>query len=101
MYWSRTHWASLVNGYSGYTPSDYSETVALMDAFPDTSSIARLRELDVRYILVHEAFYKHSEYVDLVSRLAGRPEVVPAGRFRDWDGQTQIFELRTGADQRN
>jgi hypothetical protein len=101
MYWSRTHWASLVNGYSGYTPPDYNETVALMDAFPDRASIAHLRKLDVRYILIHEAFYKHSEYVDLVSRLAARPDVAPAGRFRDWDGQTQIFELRNLADQQN
>jgi hypothetical protein len=94
MYWSTTHWSPLVNGYSGYFPPDYIGTLALLSAFPDEPSIARLRELGVRYVLMHESFYAHDEYVDLATAIAERPEFVAIGRFRDWDGPTQIFELR-------
>jgi len=98
MYWSTKHWASLVNGYSGYTPSEYFKTRDLMRRFPDRASIGRLRALGVRYVLVHEAFYKPRAYVDLMSRAATRTELLPVGRFRDWEGPTQIFEIRSPPD---
>jgi hypothetical protein len=85
-----------VNGYSGYTPGDAADTLKLMDAFPDDESVARLQALNVRYVLVHQAFYQHADYAGLMSEIARRPELVPAGRYRDWvNGETQIFELRT------
>jgi hypothetical protein len=94
MYWSTTHWSPLVNGYSGYTPPDYDETRALLRTFPDGPSIARLQAFDVRYIVVHEAFYSRDDYVDLVDRMAQRREIVATGRFYDWAGPSQIFEIR-------
>ena len=57
-YWSTSHWHPLVNGYSGYYPPDYIETLARMQTFPDDESIARLRRLDVRYVIVHCRFYQ-------------------------------------------
>ena len=65
-----------------------------MRNFPDDESIARLQALDVRYILVHEAFYKPAMYADLMIDLAERPELIPGGRYRDWLGPTQLFELK-------
>lgn len=94
MFWSIYHWHRLVNGYSGYTPNDVVDTMALMKTFPDDESVARLAELDVRYVLIHRAFYKPHEYVDLMDRAARRPELISGGRYRDWVGDTQIFELR-------
>jgi hypothetical protein len=95
MFWSTYHWHSLVNGYSGYTPADVIETTALMDSFPDPPSVARLKTLDVRYILVHQAFYKPAEYAALMDGLARWADLIPSGRYRDWVGaDTQIFELR-------
>lgn len=95
MFWSTYHWHPLVNGYSGYTPGDVVDTMMLMRTFPDDESVARLRDLDVRYILIHQAFYKQGKYADLMELMARRPELIPSGRFRDWaGGDTQIFELR-------
>lgn len=95
MFWSTYHWHPLVNGYSGYTPGDVVDTKALMQTFPDDESVARLGELKVRYVLVHQAFYKPREYAELMGLIARRPELIPGGRYRDWvDGDTQIFELR-------
>jgi hypothetical protein len=94
MYWSIHHWRPLVNGYSGYTPPEYNETRRLMRTFPDDASIRRLRTLDVRYIIVHQTFYEERNYAALMTRLMQRPEVTPFGRFRDWIGWADIFELK-------
>ena len=66
-----------------------------MQTFPDDESIGRLQRIGVKYVLVHQAFYKPGEYADLMGAAAGRSELVPSGRYRDWvGGETQIFELR-------
>ena len=96
MFWSTYHWHTLINGYSGYMPADAVDTMALMETFPDDESVKRLQSLKARYVLVHQAFYRPSDYADLMSEIARRPELIPSGRYRDWiDGDTQIFELRT------
>ena len=92
-YWSKAHWYPLINGYSGFTSKRYVDTLQLMLTFPDTLSVARLKELDVRYVLVHEALYKQKEFSELMVRMGGRPELVPQGRYRDWLGDTALFEL--------
>ena len=95
MFWSTYHWHSLVNGYSGYKPDDVVDTMTLMGTFPDDDSMARLTELHVRYILVHQAFYQQEDYANLMNEIAQRRELIPSGRYRDWvGGDTQIFELR-------
>jgi hypothetical protein len=94
MFWSTYHWHELVNGYSGYRPDDVVDTMALMQSFPDDESVARLQELGVRYVLIHQAFYPHDDYTDLLSEIAQRRELIPTGRYRDWVGDTQIFELK-------
>jgi hypothetical protein len=98
MYWSAQHLSRLVNGYSGMTPRDYVETLARMRTFPDAAAIARLRELDVRYILVHEFFFREQQRTALILELARRPELIPNGKYRNWVGTTQVFELKP-ADQ--
>ena len=95
MFWSTYHWQSLVNGYSGYKPEDSLATLKLMDNLPDDESIERLEKLNVRFILLHQAFYRQSEYGELLAAMAARPELIPSGQYRDWvGGNTQIFELR-------
>lgn len=94
MYGSTFHWHRLVNGYSGYEPPDYRETRERMRNFPDDASIARLNELGVRYVLVHQAYYKAEEFADVMHRILRRPELVPTGHYRDWIADTQIFELK-------
>ncbi len=95
MFWSTYHWQPLVNGYSGYTPPDVVDTMALMQTFPDDESVDRLKTLQVHYVLVHQAFYQPGAYSALMGQIAQWPELIPSGRYRDWTGSdTQIFELR-------
>ena len=94
MYWSTEHWHHLVNGYSGFSPPDYAETMMRMKHFPDERSIQRLRSLNVRYIVVHETFYRPRDHAALLVRLGQRQDISPVGKFRDWTGVAQVFELR-------
>jgi hypothetical protein len=91
--WSTTHWHPLVNGYSGYYPHSYFDTIQRMQTFPDDPSIDRLKTLGVRYIVVHEAFYEPAEYASLLERMLAQRQLKPTGRYRDPAGQAELFEL--------
>jgi len=98
MYQSIFHWHRLVNGYSGYEPPDYAETRQRMVTFPDDEAIGRLRELGVRYVLVHQAFYTVDDWPDRLERTMRRNDLIPIGRFRDWIADTYIFELKANSN---
>lgn len=91
--WSLWHWRPLVNGYSGYYPRDYLMTLLRMNVFPGEGTIDRLRAHDVRYIIVHRAFYDEERYTRLMLRMATRPDLKPWGSYRDTVGTADIFEL--------
>jgi hypothetical protein len=92
------HWRRLVNGYSGFLPTTYANTLVDMETFPDERSIARLRRLDVDYVVVRRAnFLTDDAYARattplLVSRDFGPPNVVGAGR-----DEAAVFALKPAA----
>ena len=91
--WSLQHWHPLVNGYSGYYPPDYIQTMLRMSAFPDDASMARLNAHHVRYIIVHKAFYTQERYTDLMLRMAAYPGLRPWGTYKDILDDASIFVL--------
>ena len=91
--WSLWHWKPLVNGYSGYYPPDYLFTALRMQAFPEEGTIDRLRGHDVRYVIVHRAFYDQESYTRLMLSIAAHPEFKPWGAYKDPVGTADIFEL--------
>lgn len=91
--WSLWHWRPLINGYSGYYPRDYLMTAMRMNVFPEEGTIERLRAHQVRYVIVHRAFYDQERYAALMLRLAVRPEFRPWGAYKDSVGSADIFEL--------
>ena len=94
MFSSVSHWFPLVNGYSGFIPEHYLETQELMRSFPDHASIARLKQLGTRYVIVHEHGYTSDEYLTIMMGLRARNDVVPFGHYGDVDGlRAELFEL--------
>ena len=87
------HWYPLVNGYSGYYPPEYSETVRRMETFPDDRSIARLRNIGVRYLILHPHRYAGDQYAALVERMSARSELRPYGTFPAEGGNADLFLL--------
>jgi hypothetical protein len=95
-FYSTMHWRPLVNGYSGYFPAEYDQTIHDMLDVPSSRSVARLRALTVRYIVVHETLFDEADAAKLLFEIQRRPEVFSfAGRYRDWTaGWADVFELK-------
>ena len=79
------HWRSLVNGYSGFLPLGYANTLVDLATFPDEKSVARLRRIPVDYVIVRRSNFDDAAYARLtVSLLASpgfsSPQVFGAGR---------------------
>ncbi len=92
-FWSITHWHPILNGYSGYYPQEFVDTVVRMEHFPDDRSLAQLAYSGVRYVVVHRAFYSADDFRDLMARIALRPELRPHGKFMDPVGECELFVL--------
>lgn len=95
--WSMQHWNPLVNGYSGYYPPDYVRTIVKMGTFGDDESIRWLRLHQVRYIVVHRAFYENPEdHARTLLAMASRPEFHSWGHYDDAYGPAELFVLEPG-----
>lgn len=97
MYWSKEHWLPLVNGYSGHASPTFGETAERVARFPDARSIAHLRALGVRYVVIHQAYYPETRYTPTLLELMRSPDFVPLGRYRDWVGTAEVFSLTPDA----
>jgi hypothetical protein len=108
LYVSTFDWQPRVNGYSGYEPIGYLQTVSDLSSFPSDAAIARLESLGVRYVVVDfpalaryrrggpDPAYYRWEYPDVATRaaeirdeIASRPELVLRADF----GDVAIYEL--------
>lgn len=87
------HWHPLVNGYAGYYPPEYVQTVSRMQRFPDEPSLAHLKNLGVRYVVVHRAAYPPQDFALLVQRMVGRAELRPYGTYPAYDGPADLYLL--------
>jgi hypothetical protein len=59
---STAHWQKTVHGYSGWRTVFHSQLYSDMQAFPDESSVARLSDIGVTYIVVHTDQYEGGEW---------------------------------------
>jgi hypothetical protein len=89
--WSTMHWHPIVNGYSGYYPFEFAQTVVRTEHFPDDQSIAQITNIGVRYIVVHRAFYEQAAYRALLDAISQRRELSPLGTYLDPLGECSLF----------
>lgn len=67
------HWRHLVNGYSGFLPTGYANTLADLETFPDDTSTARLRRLSVDFIVVRRRNFDEAGYARVAAALLAAP----------------------------
>lgn len=67
---SMAHWQKTVHGYSGFRAPFHDQLYLEMRHFPDESSITRLREVGVTYVVVHRELYSPEEWAIVEPRLA-------------------------------
>ena len=88
---STVHWRPLLNGFGGFAPPDFDNTVRLAGEFPSVPTVAWLQALGVGYVVVHTDRYADS------SRL--RQELDVLERRRDLmleatDGAIRLYRIR-------
>lgn len=69
MVYSTLHWKPMVNGYAGIEPDGYVRIRERMMSFPSEEFLELLREVDVRYIVVHRGGYGPNQWGRLQERL--------------------------------
>jgi hypothetical protein len=81
---STLHWKRLVNGYAGTEPEGYRVTREVMRDFPSDASMALLRSLNVRHVIVHLRGFGPNRRQALEDRLPGfSAELRETARFDD------------------
>lgn len=93
VFWSTTHWRTLVNGYSAYYPLSFLERAARLQRFPSDDTLAELRALQVRYVIVHPWAIEQPRRADVLERLSLRHDVTYLGSFADWRESAELFEI--------
>ncbi len=91
MVYSTLHWKPLVNGYAGIEPARYVKLRELARGFPSRELLDALREIGVRYVVLHRGGYGPLQWPRIESRLPDfRDELVPVASF----GEDTVYELR-------
>jgi hypothetical protein len=65
---STAHWQKTIHGYSGIRPALHQRLNLELTAFPDETSLRSLRELGVRYVVVHEQMYPPERRAEIEAR---------------------------------
>lgn len=78
LYYSTFHWKRLFNGYSGLFPPDYWANVETLQGFPSQESVALLRRLGVRYVIVHAAGFPADHLARMAARFGHYPALLRA-----------------------
>lgn len=94
LYTSTFHWKPMVNGYSGYFPPSYGRRLRVLESFPDARSIGHLMGEGVRYLVIHESFYKASSEPAAILLALQKLNLAPAARLHDGYGMAVVYELQ-------
>ena len=81
MLFSTIDWHPRVNGYSGYVPPGYAEDIDVLNTFPSPVSVERMRQLGVRYAVLHigAGQYTPQQVADIVAALPPGSTARPYG----------------------
>ena len=72
---SMAHWQKTIHGYSGFRAPFHDQLYRDLRQFPDETSITRLREVGVNYVVVHREWYAPEEWPGVESGLARFPQL--------------------------
>ena len=84
---STAHWFPIVNGFGRHEPPGHKEQMEVLARFPAPDAIARLRQIGVRYVVLHP------DRASELARAAGEAEQVPGVRLVAHDGSDFLFEV--------
>ncbi|MEA3460186.1 MAG: hypothetical protein U9R11_05900, partial [Chloroflexota bacterium] len=89
-YFSTYHWHPMIMGYSAFYPTLFWEGIEYVRHFPSAESIAYLRGLGVRYVIVHSDELEEEEWEAVQREVRNLGEtIVPLGNY----GPDHLYEL--------
>ncbi|MGH9333540.1 MAG: hypothetical protein ACRD21_07310, partial [Vicinamibacteria bacterium] len=90
MFWARHHdFRPTLNGDSGFIPMSHQWMKNAFARFPSNDSIALLRRLRVRYVILHLGAFREGALLRLLSEITEHPALVPVRDF----GRDLVFEV--------
>ncbi|HEY6553544.1 MAG TPA: hypothetical protein VI669_09320, partial [Vicinamibacteria bacterium] len=91
MVYSTLHWKPMVNGYAGIEPTRYVRLRELARDFPSREFLDALRDVGVRYVVLHRGGYGPVQWPRVEGKLSSfRGELEPVASF----GEDTVFALR-------
>ena len=90
---STTHWRPLINGYSGHRPDGFERVAGVVSGFPGDAALERLRDLDVRYVVVHLDVYRTWE-PGAAERIAADTRNHPSVQLVGQYGEDRLYLVR-------
>lgn len=97
MYFSTSHWARLVNGYSGSSPRETDRVAELLSTFPAPRAVTTLRALRPTHVTVNCALFARGDCQTVLDHLDRDPGMTPVARAR-WQGAT-VALYRVSAEE--
>jgi hypothetical protein len=95
IYHSTFHHRRMINGSSGFIPSDYANVVLASERFPDDSSMEILRNHDADFAVLHADYYDEAHFARIVEALALRPDVALVAERPSPGGRVdRLYRLR-------
>jgi hypothetical protein len=95
LYAATFHGHTLINGYSGYYPSWYTQLAWASSALPDDKAWAAILQRLPEFLVVHEAHYGPERYLDVVKNLATRGDVTLLATVNTPDGEDRLYRVNT------
>jgi hypothetical protein len=91
MFWARHHgFRPMLNGDSGFVPMSHQWMKNALARFPSEDSVALLRRLKVRYVVLHLGAFREGQLLRLLGGMnAHRSDLVPVRDF----GRDLVFEV--------
>ncbi len=90
------HWQKTVHGYSGIRRLLHEQLYEALTAFPDRTSIDRLREVGVTYVVVHTDAYAPDAWRAVEPRLSQSTDL----RFVHAEGAGRVYAIVTRPPER-
>jgi len=94
MYFSIWHWRPMVNGYSGFNPPQYAETLRGTVGFPAPATLVYLKSAGVTHVTVHCRYWDDTVCEATMRQLDADTAVKRIARS-DWYGApSSLYEIR-------
>jgi hypothetical protein len=95
MYFSLWHWSNMIDGYSGFSPRDYSDLVKRVEDVPEPQAIEALRGAGVTHVTFNCALYYSPDGCEqMLTAVEASPHFQRLVRVR-WRGSSAaLYELR-------